>query len=247
MRRYLNYEHRSTVRLDIERTPAILFELKSGSCLFEYISVGQLNPSKTPFREPFENWLCTEDFEPSYYEVNWEVSTRDEERFHPISAPEKGAILQKAIGRKGEPTNVLKLSHPSSQGNPSQLRFRRRVKWDNFVLKYEFRPTGDEPFLHDPLCAQLPEGTEREILLERENEELLQEDSEEWNKVRLEYRRIEDNGNWTVEVKRIVNDEHQSTTRLKIDRVQTILFDVKSGAGIFDWIDIRRLKKESGG
>ena len=246
VRRHLNFEHRSTVRLDIDRTPAILFDLQSGGCIFDFISVGQLTPSEDAFSDPFRDWLCTEDFDPGCNEVSWEVSTQDENRFYPVSSPEKGLTLQQGINRKGNPTNVLKLSSSSGEGIPSQLRFRRRVKWDHFELKYLFLPSGEEPMVMDPMCLQLPVDTEREILFEKDIQELLHEDSEEWNRIRLEFHRVQDEaGNWAFEVYRMVNDEHQSTTRLHIERALTILFDVKSGSGIFDWIDLRRLKTES--
>lgn len=245
VRRHLNFEHRSTVRIDIERAPAILFDVKSGGCLFEVISVGQLNPPDDPRGNPFERWMCTEDFEPNPHEISWDVSPHDEERFYPVLAPEKGVVLKQAIGRRGKLKNVLALSNPSSDGIPSQIRLRRRIRWDDFVVQYHYRPTSEESLVVDPLCLHLPDGTEREVVDESSVGEFPAE-SGIWNKVRLEFRRAHDGGRSHFEVKRLVNDEHQSTTRLYIEWIPAIMLDVKSGAGIFDWIDVRKLPPVSG-
>ena len=244
VRRHLNFEHRSTVRLEIERTPAILFEVTSGGCLFDVISVGRLTPSQTPHIRPFEKWLCTEDFEISYHEPNWTVGYHDEERFYPISHPEKKPILQRVVGRRGKVENVLPLANPSAQGVPSQLRFRKRVRWDDFVLQYYYRPTSDEPLIVDPICFQLPEDASQEVIFERDGNEFPKE-SDRWNKVRIEYHRYEEDGDWIVEARRLLNDQHISTTRIYIERIPNVLLTVTSGAGFFDWIDVRKLTPET--
>jgi hypothetical protein len=46
VRRYLNREHRTTTRLKLEGIPTPLFELKSGACLLDNISIRLLTPAK---------------------------------------------------------------------------------------------------------------------------------------------------------------------------------------------------------
>lgn len=240
VRRHLNFEHRSTTILDIGRTPEILMELLSGSCLMDFISVGQLTPYKDSRKNPFEKWVCTEDFDPQYYDPLWDVKSRDGKMFYPIGTPGKGVILQKMVGIRGTETNVLPLSYPTKPGSPSQLRLRRRVLWDDFVLQYEYRKTSDAPLEVAPLCLQLPEGTPQEIVFENELAAQLEYQGG-WNKARLEYHISGEVGDRHVEVIRRINNKHHSTIRVAIEQAPRILLEVKSGAGVFDWIDVRKL------
>lgn len=240
VRKHINYEHRSTVRLDIERTPAILFQVESGSGLFDFISVGELTPAKNPFVNPFKEWLCTEDFEPRYNDTLWDVSFDNRKRFYPITSPVNGAILERAIGRTGKTGNVLALTNPSKTGVPNQLRLRRRIPWDDFSLEYYYRPTTDDPLIQSSTCLNLLENTKQNVVYAIDGHEHSKE-SGRWNKVRIEYHRFQKDGEWLVEARRILNDLHISTTHIDLGQIPTVVVSVESGGGIFDWIKIRKL------
>ena len=244
VRRYVNHEHRSTVRLDIERTPAIRLELTSGAALFDSVSVGKLNPARNPLKAPFEDWLCTEDFEPFPHAPLWDVRYHDESSFYPITAPGREPVLVRTRSRKGKLKQTMPLASPSRTGVPSQLRMCRRMKWDA-VLEFDCRPTGEAPLLLDPLCLQLPAGTRQELAFGTDRHEVSNV-SGTWHRVRFEYRRLQTETHaWIVEAKRFLNGEHTSTIRIHIDHFPPVLLAVQDGAGQFDWITVNRLEPQN--
>ena len=243
MRRYVNHEHRSTMRLGIGRTPAIRLDLTSGTALFDFVSVGKLNPASNPFKAPFENWLCTEDFEPFPHPPLWDVRYHDEEKFYPITAPGREPALQRTRSRKGKLKQTLPMANPSRTGIPSQLRMCRRIKWDA-VLTFDCRPTGDGPLQLDPLCLQLPAGSRQELVFGTDRHEV-PDASGSWHRVKFEYRRLRtETGAWAVEARRFLDGEHTSTVRIHIDHFPPVNLAVQEGAGQFDWIKVNRLKSQ---
>ncbi|MFT5469009.1 MAG: hypothetical protein ACI8UO_004123 [Verrucomicrobiales bacterium] len=184
-------------------------------------------------------WWFTEDFEPSWISRIWEIAEHDSQVFEPLVKSGKDFALELAL-RKGLTTTVLKMSRPPGTGPPIRMRLRRVVGWNSFFMQYFYQPLGEKPLDMNPLCLDYPAGTEWETIYQHDEPEPLV-GPETWNHVRMEYIRYRDGKQWQLEVRRHLNGEHRSTTRLKIAWTPALLFEVNSGACFLDQISVGEL------
>lgn len=193
----------------------------------------QFPPRAYDFHRP--GWI-RETFEAALPEGDWEVSASTPQKYQPFHSSKGVAAIQQST-RTGKTTAALKLSRPAGDGPPVRMRLRKVLKWDYFSLKYLYQALGDEPFELSSLCLDLPEGIEEEEVFKQEAPELSPVRGK-WNKVEIQYIRFWDGERWRLEVRRYLNGELRTMTRLNIERAPPLLFELKSGAGLFDDIAI---------
>lgn len=196
-----------------------------------FVNFDDLSDSYKPKR-----WWLTDDFEPRWLNKLWEVSPPHTMEYQSLEAPLPNFVLEQAE-RNGDQTNVLKVTHPNGSGPPVSLRMKRRILWHSFFLNYQYYPLSDDVDFRQ-ICLDFPDGVEMETIFEsREN----LEKADSWNEVRVEYLEYLKGTSWAFEVRRHVNGEHQSTTRVKTGKMEPIIFELRSGAVLLDQISIGEL------
>lgn len=215
--------------------------LASDGAEFEWTtnSSGDVRVSPPVKRYELRRWWFTEDFEPSWIDGLWAVSTHESNGFERLSSPSSSVSLEQ-VHRDGSMTTALRLFRPPTSGPSIKLRLQKPVGWDSWLLQFFYQSVGEENCELSPLFLDYPAGTEWTTMYENDGPEPLAA-PKSWNHVRMEFFRFQEGEKWQIEVRRHLNGEHRSTTRLSLRKMPPLLFELTSGACLLDQISVAEL------